>query len=96
MDLDKTTEIIDLCASTLDNGDHSIVTQLSSPDASLADTLFERFPNHYHRLYILPWFPISDTDDQRHSLLANVPRRIESILKYSSLNSFLCIFQLIN
>ena len=94
MDLDEITDI-DLCTPTLDNDDRSIVTQVSW-DTSPFDTLFERFPNRYHRLYILPWFPISDTEDQGHPLLANVPRRIESIPKYSSLNSFLCIFQLIN
>ena len=90
MDLEQTTiEIIDLCTPTLDNGDRSIVAQVSQ-DISPFEPLFERFPNHYHRLYILPWFPISDNEDQGHPLLANVPRRrIESI---SSLYSFLCIF----
>ena len=92
MDLDETTEIIDLCTPTLDNGDRSIVAQVSQ-DISPFEPLFERFPNHYHRLYILPWFPISDNEDQGHPLLANVPRRrIESIPNYSSLDSFLCIF----
>ena len=84
MDLDETTEIIDLCTPpTLNNDDRSIVAQLSSSDTPLSDALFERFPNHYHRLYILPWFPISDNEDQGHPLLANVSRRrIESILNF--------------
>ena len=37
MDLDETTEIIDLCTPTLDNGDRSIVTQVSR-DTSPFDT----------------------------------------------------------
>ena len=33
-------------------------------------------------IYILPWLPISDNEDQGHPLLASVPRRIESILNF--------------
>ena len=84
IDLDETTEIIDLCTPPiLNNGDRSIVIQLfSSPDTTLSDALFARLPNHYHRFYIFPWFSISDNEDQGHPLLANVPRRIESILNF--------------
>ena len=40
MDLDETTEIIDLCTPTLDNGDRSIVAQVSQ-DISPFEPLFE-------------------------------------------------------
>ncbi|CAF4784307.1 unnamed protein product, partial [Rotaria sp. Silwood2] len=84
VDINETTEVIDLCTCSIDVKDISIVSVVLQ-NASTSNATKERFRNLHRRLSILPSFPTKNNkQNYGDPLLPNIPHYQRSVMTSST------------